>query len=64
MQSCGQGKIAGLRTRQQLSKRQRRKERQQEVGDSRKLETAGSWRQQEVGDSRKCKVVGRERLRG
>ena len=42
MQSCGQGKIAGLRTRQQLSKRQWRKERQQEVGDSRKLETAGN----------------------
>ena len=58
-----QGKIAGLRTQQQLSERQRREERQQEVGDKRKLKTAGSWRQQEVGDSRKCKVVGRGRLR-
>ena len=44
MQSCGQGKIAGLRTRQQLSKRQRREERQQEVGDSRKCKVVGRER--------------------
>ena len=58
MQSCGQGKIARLRTRHQLNKRQRREERQQEVGDNRKLEIPGSWKQQEVRDSRKVETAG------